>query len=77
LGRERKRIALAVIVNSNWIYLAGFVGLGLTFAGLTDICAMGELLAKVLWNRARVCAFSAAKLETATKATVAEAMAGR
>jgi rhodanese-related sulfurtransferase len=69
--------ALAVIVNSNWIYLAGFVGLGLTFAGLTDICAMGALLAKMPWNRARACALPAANHENATEAKVAGAMARR
>lgn len=31
--------------------LAGFVGAGLVFAGLTDWCGMGLLLAKAPWNR--------------------------
>ena len=31
--------------------LAGFVGAGLVFAGLTDTCAMGMLLARMPWNR--------------------------
>jgi hypothetical protein len=30
-----------------------FVGAGLTFAGATDICMMGILLAKMPWNQAR------------------------
>lgn len=33
--------------------LAGFVGLGTMFAGITDSCAMGLLLAKMPWNRVR------------------------
>jgi rhodanese-related sulfurtransferase len=35
------------------IWLAMFVGAGLTFAGATDICMMGILLAKMPWNKAR------------------------
>lgn len=35
------------------IGLAIFVGAGLTFAGLTDICGMGLVLAKMPWNRAK------------------------
>lgn len=31
--------------------LAGFVGAGLMFAGITDTCAMGMLIAKMPWNR--------------------------
>lgn len=31
--------------------LAGFVGAGLLFAGITDTCGMGMLLAKMPWNR--------------------------
>ncbi len=36
------------------IWLAMFVGAGLTFAGATDICMMGILLAKMPWNQVRV-----------------------
>lgn len=35
------------------VWLALFVGAGLTFAGATDICFMGMLLAKMPWNQAR------------------------
>ncbi len=31
--------------------LAGFVGAGLVFAGVTDTCGMGMLLARMPWNR--------------------------
>lgn len=51
-------VVLGVIVNSSWIYLSGFVGLGLTFAGLSDICPMGMLLGKMPWNRGNYCAKS-------------------
>lgn len=44
---------LAVFVSTKWLWLTGFVGCGLTFAGLTDICMMGSLLARMPWNRIR------------------------
>jgi len=34
-----------------WHLLSAFVGAGLTFAGITDSCAMGMLIAKMPWNR--------------------------
>ena len=43
---------LALLVDTRWAYLSGFVGLGLIFAGITDFCAMGILLEKMPWNRA-------------------------
>jgi len=45
-------LLLAWRLGTAWLGLAAFVGAGLTFAGLTDICAMGMLLAKMPWNRA-------------------------
>ena len=48
-------VFLGVILNrlgfDPAIYLAGFVGLGVTIAALTDTCAMGVLLAQMPWNR--------------------------
>lgn len=41
---------LALAANPRWVFLSGFIGLGLTFAGLTDICAMGIVLGKMPWN---------------------------
>lgn len=35
-------------------FLSYFVGAGLIFAGVTDTCAMGMLLAKLPWNQRRV-----------------------
>ncbi|HET9803749.1 MAG TPA: rhodanese-like domain-containing protein [Candidatus Acidoferrum sp.] len=48
-------VVLALFVHPALIGLCGIVGLGLTFAGATDICAMGMLLAKLPWNRAARC----------------------
>jgi rhodanese-related sulfurtransferase len=44
---------LALTVNPLWVLLCGFAGLGLTFAGLTDICAMAVILEKMPWNKCR------------------------
>jgi rhodanese-related sulfurtransferase len=43
--------ALGFFVHPYWIGLAAFVGAGLVFAGLTDTCGMGMLLARMPWNR--------------------------
>jgi rhodanese-related sulfurtransferase len=43
--------ALGYFVDPYWIALAGFVGAGLVFAGITDSCGMGMLLAKMPWNQ--------------------------
>jgi rhodanese-related sulfurtransferase len=42
---------LAVVVNPKWVFLAMFVGAGLTFAGATNICGMAAVLARMPWNR--------------------------
>lgn len=44
--------ALALTVNLWFVLLAGFVGAGLVFAGVTDTCGMGMVLARMPWNRA-------------------------
>jgi len=46
-------ITLGLTVNQNWIFLAAFVGAGLTFAGITDICLMAGLLLRMPWNQTR------------------------
>lgn len=43
--------ALSFFVHPYWIGLSAFVGAGLVFAGVTDTCAMGLLIAKMPWNR--------------------------
>ena len=44
-------VTLGMNVNESFYYLAGFVGLGLTFAGITGWCGMIKLLALMPWNR--------------------------
>ena len=44
-------VMLGTFVNP-WFYaLSGFVGAGLVFAGVTDFCGMGLLLARAPWNK--------------------------
>jgi rhodanese-related sulfurtransferase len=50
-------VLLGAFVHPYWLGLAGFVGAGLVFAGVTDTCGMGLLLARMPWNsRSRTCA---------------------
>ena len=56
-------VVLALTVNPLWVFLCGFVGLGLTFAGLTDICAMGIILEKMPWNGRSRCPIGAPRSE--------------
>ena len=44
-------VLLAAFVNARFIWLSVFVGAGLVFAGISDFCGMGLLLAKLPWNR--------------------------
>ena len=44
---------LAYFAHPVWIGLAAFVGAGLIFAGITDTCGMGMVLAKMPWNQVR------------------------
>lgn len=41
---------LALAINPRWLFLSAFIGMGLTFAGLTDLCPMAEILEKMPWN---------------------------
>jgi len=43
--------ALGYFVHPAWIGLAAFVGAGLAFAGITDTCGMGIVLARMPWNQ--------------------------
>jgi rhodanese-related sulfurtransferase len=45
-------LTLALALDPRWAVLAVIAGVGLTFAGLTDICLMGSILARMPWNRA-------------------------
>lgn len=44
-------VVLGFQADSNFFLLSGFVGAGLMFAGITDTCMMGMLLARMPWNR--------------------------
>jgi hypothetical protein len=46
-------VLLAHFVHGRFIWLSGFVGAGLMFAGITDFCGMGLLLARMPWNKKR------------------------
>lgn len=46
--------ALGVFVDPLFLGIPAFVGCGLMFAGITDTCAMGLMLAKMPWNRGSV-----------------------
>jgi rhodanese-related sulfurtransferase len=45
-------VGLGVLVHPYLLGIAGFVGAGLVFSGMTDTCGMGLLLARMPWNRA-------------------------
>jgi rhodanese-related sulfurtransferase len=44
---------LGVFHHEYWLGLPAFVGAGLMFAGITDTCAMGMLIAKMPWNQVK------------------------
>ena len=46
-------VILSYAVHPWFIGLSAFVGAGLVFAGVTDWCGMGLLLAKAPWNQQR------------------------
>jgi rhodanese-related sulfurtransferase len=46
---------LSYFIHPFWAVLPAFVGAGLAFAGLTDTCGMGMLLAKMPWNQVGPC----------------------
>jgi rhodanese-related sulfurtransferase len=46
---------LALTVSPNWVFVCVIIGLGLTFAGLTDLCPMAILLERMPWNRQTHC----------------------
>ena len=46
---------LSQLVHPWFIGLSGFVGAGLIFAGITDTCGMGMLLARMPWNKVSSC----------------------
>lgn len=42
---------LGYYVDPKFIGISGFVGAGLMFAGITDTCAMGMIIARMPWNQ--------------------------
>ncbi len=44
-------LLLSYFVHPYWAGLSAFVGAGLVFAGITDTCGMGMLLARMPWNQ--------------------------
>jgi rhodanese-related sulfurtransferase len=46
---------LGALVSPWFLWLSGFVGAGLTFAGLTGTCGMAMLLARLPYNQRAVC----------------------
>ena len=42
------------LIHPGFFGLSGFVGAGLVFAGVTDTCGMGLILARMPWNRVAV-----------------------
>lgn len=46
-------VILGFLINPVFFFLSGFVGCGLIFAGVTDWCGMGLLLARAPWNQVR------------------------
>lgn len=45
-------LMLALTLSKLWLIGTGFVGAGLVFAGVSNICMMASLLGKLPWNRA-------------------------
>jgi hypothetical protein len=44
-------VTLGWLVHPGFFGLSAFVGAGLVFAGITDTCGMGMLLARMPWNQ--------------------------
>jgi rhodanese-related sulfurtransferase len=47
-------VILSQLAAPGWIWLSGFVGAGLMFAGISGFCGMARLLAAMPWNRVTV-----------------------
>ena len=46
-------VVLGFLVSPIWFGLSGFVGAGLTFAGISGFCGMARVLMLAPWNRVR------------------------
>jgi len=47
-------VLLSQFAAPGWVWLSGFVGAGLMFAGISGFCGTARLLAAMPWNRVRV-----------------------
>lgn len=56
---------LGYFVHPWFIGLSAFIGAGLVFAGITDTCGMGMLLARMPWNQVKPSTCSADKTASA------------
>lgn len=65
-------ILLAWLVHPAFVLLSAFVGAGLVFAGATDTCGMGILLARMPWNQVRddSCSRLSEGLDNATQSAI-------
>ena len=52
-------VILGFTVSPAWFGLSGFIGAGLTFAGISGWCGMARMLALMPWNRAAARAMGA------------------
>lgn len=48
-------LGLTYVYDGRFLFLTGMIGAGLVFAGITGICPMASLLARMPWNRAPSC----------------------
>src|SRR5215471_12072408 len=46
-------VLLGLLVHPAFLGLSAFVGAGLVFAGITDTCGMGMMLARMPWNQVK------------------------
>ncbi len=44
-------LALGSTIDPRWLFLSGFVSVGLMFSAVTDTCTMALVLARLPWNR--------------------------
>ena len=44
-------VLLGQFLNTGFVWISGFVGASLVFAGITGICGMGLILARMPWNQ--------------------------
>lgn len=54
-------VILSYLVHPYFVGLSAFVGAGLVFAGITDTCGMGMILARMPWNQCSTGAACATK----------------